>query len=284
MEPMDDLPLDPSPQPPDYRDEPRPFWPWIAGLAVVVVVVAFIVYMRWQPTPAPPQSLAAPTAPAQSDPRRVLGPSVNPMDLPPLDQMDGVLRELIKQLSSRPEALAWLATDGLIRNMAVCIENVAEGKSPAPHLRPLAPASAFRAAGRLGGLTIDARSYQRYDGIARAVGELDASGVARFYTSIKPRLDQAFQELGHARGDIDINVERALLHVIDTPAVAPSAPLIRAVLSYRFEDEAVEGLSGAQKQLLRMGPRNAQTIQVKLREIARALGIPEGRLPKPPRS
>ena len=284
MEQMDDLPLEPSPQPPDYPDEPRPLWPWIAGLAVVVAVVALVVYMRPQPTPVPPQSVAVPAAPVSPDAKRELGPAVSRVELPPLDQMDGVLRELVRQLSSRPEALAWLATDGLIRNMAVCIENVAEGKSPAQHLRPLAPATVFRAAGRPGEFTIDARSFQRYDGIAQAVGELDASGTARFYSTIKPRLDQAFQELGHPPGDLDVNVERALLHVLATPAVASSAPLIQAVLSYRFDDEIIENLSGAQKQLLRMGPRNAQTIQLKLREIARALGIPERRLTTPGRS
>lgn len=278
---MDDLPLDPSPQPPDYPDEPHPFWPWIAGLVIVAIVVAAIVYMRRQPEPAVPHpTLAAPSTPAPAETRRVLGPAVTPMDLPAFDQMDGFLRELIRQLSSRPEALAWLATDGLMRNMAVCIENVAEGKSPTPHLRALAPTSTFRATTHRRGLTIDARSFQRYDGVARAVGELDASGVARFYSMIKPRLDQAFQELGHAPGDIDAGVERALLHLLDTPAVAPSAPLIQAVLSYRFKDDAIEKLSGAQKQLLRMGPRNAQTIQMQLRKIALALGIPEERLSK----
>ena len=128
MDQMDDLPLDPSPQPPDYRGEPRPFWPWIVGLAIVVVVVAVILYVRRQPAPAPQPAVVVPAAPAPADTRWVLGPAVGTANLPPLDQMDGVLRELIKQFSSSPEALAWLATDGLIRNMAVCVENVAEGK------------------------------------------------------------------------------------------------------------------------------------------------------------
>jgi hypothetical protein len=149
-------------------------------------------------------------------------------------------------------------------------------------LRPLAPKTAFLAAGRPGAWTIDARSYQRYDGIARTVGELDAMGVARFYSAIKPRLDQAFQELGHPPGDLDVQVERALFNVLQTPAVAATTPLIQKVLSYRFEDEAIEGLSGAQKQLIRMGPGNARTIQLKLRDIALALGVPDARLPRPP--
>ena len=41
----------------------------------------------------------------------------------------------------------------------------------------------------------------------------------------------------------------------------------------------LESLTNAQKQLLRMGPRNVKLIQAKLREVAVALGIPASRLP-----
>jgi hypothetical protein len=40
-------------------------------------------------------------------------------------------------------------------------------------------------------------------------------------------------------------------------------------------------MSAAQKQLLRMGPKNVQAIQGKLREIADYLAIPASRLPRP---
>jgi hypothetical protein len=48
---------------------------------------------------------------------------------------------------------------------------------------------------------------------------------------------------------------------------------------YGFVDPNLESLQAAQKQLLRMGPDNARTVQRALREIALALGIPQGRLP-----
>ena len=37
---------------------------------------------------------------------------------------------------------------------------------------------------------------------------------------------------------------------------------------YEYEEERLENLSAAQKQLLRMGPQNTQMIQNKLSEIA----------------
>ena len=46
-------------------------------------------------------------------------------------------------------------------------------------------------------------------------------------------------------------------------------------------DPALENLAPAQKQLMRMGPRNTKIIQAKLREIATALGIDANRLPPP---
>jgi hypothetical protein len=40
---------------------------------------------------------------------------------------------------------------------------------------------------------------------------------------------------------------------------------------YEFEDENLESLQPAQKQLLRMGPSNTKRIKSKLSEVARAL-------------
>ena len=52
-------------------------------------------------------------------------------------------------------------------------------------------------------------------------------------------------------------------------------------VSYTYEDARLESLSAAQKQLLRMGPRNVRLVQAKLREIAPYLGIATESLPKP---
>ena len=48
---------------------------------------------------------------------------------------------------------------------------------------------------------------------------------------------------------------------------------------YAYDDERLESLTRAQKQLLRMGPRNVRIIKEKLRAIALALGIPSRELP-----
>ena len=50
-------------------------------------------------------------------------------------------------------------------------------------------------------------------------------------------------------------------------------------IGYAFADERLEGLTAAQKQLLRTGPRNVRIIKERLRRIALALGIPADQLP-----
>src|SRR5438094_562357 len=45
------------------------------------------------------------------------------------------------------------------------------------------------------------------------------------------------------------------------------------VSTYAFADPALEGLSPAQKHLLRMGPKNERAIQAELRALATALGM-----------
>jgi DUF3014 family protein len=49
---------------------------------------------------------------------------------------------------------------------------------------------------------------------------------------------------------------------------------------YAYVDDSLERLSPAQKQLLRMGPKNQATIQAKLREFTLALGVSDSSLPK----
>ena len=48
---------------------------------------------------------------------------------------------------------------------------------------------------------------------------------------------------------------------------------------WAYDDERLESLTPAQKQLLRMGPRNVRIIKGKLHDIALALGVPPNQLP-----
>jgi len=284
MESLDDFRLGSSPEPPGQepdRGSRAPVWITAILLAVAAVAVGFLLFKR----PAPPPA-AAPTAQAtaapQTEAREPLGPGVEPVDLPPLVLTDPFVRELLGKLSSSPTLAAWLATDGLIRAFVVSVENVADGTSPARHVRALAPRAPFRTLSEGGITTVDPRSYSRYDGIANAATSMDPAGLARVYSILKPRLLEAYTELGHPDGNLDMALERAIVHLLQTPVVDEPIALRPRVLSFRYERDDLEALSPAQKQLLRMGPRNVKALQDQLRAVARELGIPLTRLPPRP--
>jgi hypothetical protein len=260
------------------RPEAPKRWPWVVGalLAVAAVVAGYLAFVTR--TREETASVAAkPVAP--SEPVRPLGGEASAVVLPPLDESDEVVAGLVKKLSSHPRVLAWLTTDGLVRNFAVVVLNVAEGNAPAAMVRPLRPPEAFRVLEQGGSLYIDSRSFARYTSLADAVGSIDAQGSAALYATVKPRLEDAHRELGELDQSFDRTLERAIVVLLQTPV--PDGPLRVEPhgIGYAFADAKLEGLTAAQKQLLRMGPENARRIQTKLREIALALGIPEQRLP-----
>jgi hypothetical protein len=277
MASLDDLPLNPPEEPAPPPDEPASASPWLAGVIALLVVAVggaafWLLWKRRVPPPAPAAASSMPR-PAPASSQNPLGPAAAPIDLPPLDLTDPLVRDLVGRLSSAPAVASWLATDGLIRNFVVSVENVTEGRSPARHLRRLAPTAEFRVTRRGAALAIDPRSYDRYNGLADAVASLDVAGLATLYSTLKPRLVDAYKELGHPEGDIDSAVRQAIRQVLETPDVPGDAVVVAPGVNYRYADPALEALSPAQKQLLRMGPRNTRIILGKLREVAVALGM-----------
>lgn len=278
-----DYPIgDPSSRTP-FPPPPPPRNPWIlVGIVVALFAGAAAIWLYWR-SPAQQAPDAAPTAaaPAAETPAAggPLGAEAEPRELPPLDLTDPVVRELAAGLSSRPELAAWLASNQLIRNFVVIVDNVALGRTPTAQLRRVAPRGEFAVQERGDVVVVDARSYARYDGIAEAVDSLDAQGLAKAYAILRPRLQEAYRELGYPDGNFDTAMERAIVRLLRVPAIQPEVQLTQAPVLYKYVDERLESLAPVEKQLLRMGPRNVRVVQAKLREIAEALNIPRERLP-----
>jgi DUF3014 family protein len=264
---------------PDELPPPRRsagLWILVAILMGVAAIAAFILLIQRPSAPAP----AAERVRIQEQVIRPLGGDAAPIALPPLNESDALVRELVKKISSHPRIAAWLATDDLIRSFTIAVENVAEGKTPARQLRVLRPSSGFRVLERGDDLIIDPRSYERYDALAAAAASMDADGSARLYTTLKPRIDEAYRELRDS--PFDRTLERAIVLLLATPALDGPTRVVPRGIGYGFEDPKLEALTAGQKQLLRMGPHNVRVFQASLRDIALALGIPAERLPKSP--
>jgi hypothetical protein len=240
---------------------------WIAAAIAAAVVIGALVRW-WTLDTGDQQPQAAVTANAGGTDVAMPPPTV----LPPLAEMDPFLRVLLGTLSARPELSRWLATDDLIRQMAVIIDRLSLGSSPAKDLRVLTPEAEFEIVTRGRGHAIDPQSYRRYDGLAETVATLDAASVARIYRTIKPRLSEAYRALGRSENDIDAAVAIALEKLASTPT-APDPIALREGkgATWAFVDPALEALDPAQKHLIRMGPANQARVQAKLKEIGAAL-------------
>jgi hypothetical protein len=266
---VDDLELDrdgatpPLPAPPGISTRA-----WIVGGAIVLAIVAGGVARWWTMRSAEPAPKAAAPAAGTEVPL-----SSDTVALPPLDQMDPFLRGLLGTLSTRPELARWLATEGLIQQMALIIDRVSRGASPAGELRVLTPEAEFLTTRRGRTREIDAATFARYNGIADTLAGVDPAAVARAYQAIRPRLDEAYRAQGRADSSVDVAVQRALDLLIATPI--PQGP-VRVVegrgATWAFADPALEALDPAQKQLLRMGPANAARVIETLKRVQQQLG------------
>jgi hypothetical protein len=243
-------------------------------LALVVLLAAAGGYVLWRGRTAPPQA-----ANAQPADKVQVRQETTQVPLPPLEGTDALVRELVGRLSAHPVVAAWLATDRLIVNFVVVTGRIADGQAPVAELKAIGPVGApFRVRSSAQGATIDPSSYRRYDRYAQAVAAIDAQGAARVYQTLKPRIDEADRNFGGS-GNFDPELERAIVELLKVPVIEGDVALRTAGIGYAFADPKLEGLSRAQKQLLRMGPQNVRAIQGKLREIATVLGIPDSRLP-----
>lgn len=274
---LNDLELERSgeaPPPPPPRSTNYALW--TATIVAAIVVGGGVWYLTSKRPPSSPPAVTVPApAPQATVPERPEGPLVHAadIDLPPLPQTDPIVRELVARLSSHPTIAAWLATKGLIANFTVTTLTIAEGRTPVQFLRPIAPRGRFRTRSAGNELFVDPRSYDRYNPHADAIGALDAVGTASLYLTLKPRISDAYRELGYPEGDFDRVLERAIGVLLQTPALDEKVTLEPKGVTYAYSDSKLESLSPAQKQFLRMGPRNSQAVRAKLEEIVALLKL-----------
>lgn len=282
---FDDLDLEPTRRPgetdlevPPYRPEPPPrrggglLFPvtlvTAALVAIGLLAILFFVFRR----PAGPKAVPIPGSEI-ARPSPELTPSASPaVALPGLDESDDFVRQAVAALSSHPELARWLARASLIRTLTVVVSNVADGETPRPHLGFLAPKERFHPARRPGRAIVpDPASFSGYNGFADAVASIDATAAAAAFVTLKPLFDAAYRELGHPEAGFRNALARAIRALLAVPVLDANVELVPHAVGFRYADPKLEGLTAAQKQFLRMGPRNVRIVQGKLRELETAL-------------
>jgi hypothetical protein len=216
--------------------------------------------------------LLSPSAPGLSSPPPAPAP-VLPANLPPLENSDGFVREKAAGLSSDPAFRDWLESDDLVSRLVAAINMAAHGKVPRELLAPFAPRSEFRVVNKGRRVFLDPAGYSRYDHVAAFAASVNAAEAAKVFELLLPLLDAAQRALGEPNPD----AREALFSVVRELA---SAPVLRKDVELKtgtkgivwiYADDRLERLSPAQKQIMRLGPKNQTAVSDKLREIATAL-------------
>ncbi|WP_395855354.1 DUF3014 domain-containing protein [Cystobacter fuscus] len=274
---------DPMPPPSSFgpppgapRKPPSSRAPLIVVLLGVVVALAIVGYSWWKgrqaPVAAPEPAPAPPVATAPDA-------SIDdvPPPLPPLAESDARVRELVGLLSPLPELHKWLSsTEDLVRRFSSAVSNIAEGQSPRSALSFMAPVGDFQVIRREHRLFIAPESFARYDGVTRVFTSLDTSTSAITYKALRPLIQGSYLEISRPGQRFDQTLSNAIQRMLDTPVPEGDVEVVDAPggVNFNYASEQLEGLSAAQKHLVRMGPTNARAIQARLRELRDALALP----------
>ena len=283
---MDELRLESEPDENPGDGEKRGIWGLAAALVAVLAAGAalyYFVFMKRPGRPAPETAAVSEPAAAPSAEAGPEAPGGEALAFPAvgLGASDEAVREFAAVLSADPEFARWLLSRDLVRTFVVAVDNIANGLSPKSHIGFFSPKGGFRVARTRSGTLVDPASYARYEPVVAVARSLDAAAAARLYRAVKPLLQEAYAELGYPGVDFDDTLVRAMGEILEAPVVDGPVLLEPKVLSYAMTDPALEGLSPAQKQVLRLGPKGVAAVHAKIGELAAALGVAPARLPKP---
>lgn len=204
----------------------------------------------------------APEAPG-GRPLPVPAPTADtPPPMPTAEEADNRARALIVGLSPRAELAAWAQQKDLVRRFVALVDNVADGKVPRPQFEFLVPRSPFKPG-----------ATDRWNTFADVVASVDAQKLAAAYKELHPLFDAAYREMAPPGATFDSRMKEALARVAATPAPEKMPAVKPAGALYVYVDPKLEELKPAEKQLLRMGPRNQKLVQDKARELSKALGF-----------
>ena len=82
---------------------------------------------------------------------------------------------------------------------------------------------------------------------------------------------EAFAEIGYPNRNFDEVVVRAIDNVLNAQTAEGPFQLVKPKVMYVYADASIESMTPVEKQLLRMGPQNAEKLKVALVQYREAL-------------
>lgn len=262
-----------------------------AGLVLVLVlfIAGGVVLLTgvWPPeeeSTAPPVTTALPAPPPVPVITELEEPAVDPTPPPPppapveeplprLEESDDAVRDAVGDIPLGTAGQQYLVPGNIIERSASLIYLMAQGDVPYKLLPVSRPKAAFSVIDDGTQVVIDPAGFERYDALTRWLENLDLESLLSSLEWSIPLFREAWSYYGEDPAAFDMGVVMTLDLVMGAPEIDLSeARLIRKEAVWIFEDPAIEGLAPIQKQLLRMGPENAQVVKAKAAE-ARGLWL-----------
>ena len=245
---------------------------WL-GLGSVLALIAIGAYFwLWQaPQPGP-----AIRYPVQAPP--------GVTNLPPLEQAGDFVTRLITELLGAKNVKTFLLLDDFGHRVAATVDNLGLSLAP-PRMWPIQPTPGrFTVETGSDGSVIGARNAARYAPFVALVESMESERAVALYQRLYPLFQRAYEGLGYPGKYFNDRLVAVIDLLLDAPepsgALKVELPAIHSPLKpthpwvlYRFSDPALEGLSGGQKMLLRVGRKNEKRLKSKLAEIRKLIAV-----------
>lgn len=188
-----------------------------------------------------------------------------------LDNSDEMALNSSQKLTSNTRYKSLIIKQEMIRNFVVFVDNFSKGELAlqfSPLIRPHKPFTAIKTPKTI---FLHKESYNRYNIYANYINSIDIPSAIEQYKSLKPLIDEAYQEIGRPNTDFLDVIDDAINLALKTPVLDGVIRLTSQSVIYKFEDKNLEKLPAAQKLLMRMGPKNLRKVKAKLREFQASL-------------
>ncbi len=187
------------------------------------------------------------------------------VDLPGLNESDEFVLARLGALETGAALLNLITSEEVIRRFVVFVDNVAEGNLPQLDypVRRLQQQPAVREVDT-NLYEMQTVSYQRYTALVDGLVAVSPDLAVPIYRLVKPLLQEAYAEIGYPNRDFDATLLRAIDTVLNARTAEGPFQLVKPRVMYLYADSTIESYSPVEKQLLRMGPQNAEKLKLAL--------------------
>jgi len=195
-------------------------------------------------------------------------PQAELIELPSLNDSDPFAFERLRQLQSGTELLAFLVDEQIIRRFVVLVDNISRGDLPQSNLPyRVIPGEMPVSSIDENLFVIDESGFARFNQIVDAIIAIDAGQAMTLYRLFSPLFQSAYAEIGYRDVNFDDTLRRAVRNILNTDEIEGPFQLVKPSVMYLYADTRIESMRDVQKQIIRLGPENAEKLKTKMRQF-----------------